>query len=114
VFSAGSRRCSFKVVVVSSISTAVGDASPALLLFKVECWCLIASAENTPGLKNNAATIIVVVASVILFEITEDCRRRIHDDLISSLCLLLRRERFFVWAGVSLFPRDDLKIKMLP
>jgi hypothetical protein len=82
VFSAGSSRCSFKVVVVSSISTAVGDASPALLLFKVECWCLIASAENTPGLKNNAATIIVVVASVILFEITEDCRRRIHDDLI--------------------------------
>lgn len=82
VFSAGSRRCSFKVVV-SSISTGVGDASPALLLFKVECWCLIASAENTPGLKNNAT--IIVVASVILFEITEDCRRRIHDDLISSL-----------------------------
>jgi hypothetical protein len=74
----------FQVVVVSSISTAVGDASPALLLFKVECWCLIASAENTPGLKNNAATIIVVVASVVLFEITEDCRR-LHDDLISSL-----------------------------
>ena len=80
VFSAGSRRCSFKVVV-SSISTAVGDASPALFVF--QCWCLIASAENTPGLKNNA-TIIIVIASVILFEITEDCRR-LHDDLISSL-----------------------------
>ena len=78
VFSAGSRRCSFKVVV-SSVSTAVGDASPALFVF--ECWCLIASAENTPGLKNNA-TIIVIARSVILFEITEDCRRRIHDDLI--------------------------------
>jgi hypothetical protein len=63
------------------LSTAVGDASPALFVF--ECWCLIASAENTPRLKNNAAT-IVVIASVVLFEITEDCRR-LHDDLISSL-----------------------------
>lgn len=84
VFSAGSRRCSF-VVVVSS-STGVGDASPAGELFCVECWCVIASAENTPGLKNNNATIIVV-ASVILFDITEDCRRRMNDDdrIISSL-----------------------------
>ena len=86
VFSAGSRRCAFVVVVVSS-SLGVGDASPAGERFCVECWCVIASAENTPGLKNNAATIIIVVASVILFEITEDCRRRMNDDdrIISSL-----------------------------
>ena len=108
VFSAGSRRCSFKVVV-SSVSTAVGDASPALL-FKVECWCLIASAENTPGLKNNA-TIIVVIASVILFEITEDCRR-LHDDLIlfSSKRFVYYVERAVLCVGGCLsFPAGRLK-----
>ena len=89
---------------------AVGDASPALFVFKVECWCLIASAENTPGLKNNA-TIIIVIASVILFEITEDCRR-LHDDLISSLrnaFSLLRRESGSLCGRVSLFSRGTTK-----
>ena len=108
VFSAGSRRCSFKVVV-SSVSTGVGDASPALL-FKVECWCLIASAENTPRLKNNA-TIIVVIASVILFEITEDCRR-LHDDLIlfSSKRFVYYVERAVLCVGGCLsFPAGRLK-----
>ena len=107
VFSAGSRRCSFKVVV-SSVSTGVGDASPALFVF--ECWCLIASAENTPGLKNNA-TIIIVIASVILFEITEDCRR-LHDDLIlfSSKRFVYYVERAVLCVGGCLsFPAGRLK-----
>ena len=112
VFSAGSRRCSF-VVVVSSVSTGVGDASPALFVF--ECWCLIASAENTPGLKNNAKTIIVI-ASVILFEITEDCRR-LHDDLIlfSSKRVYYYVERAVLCVGGCLsFPAGLKKSKCNP
>ena len=106
VFSAGSRRCSFVVVVVSS-STGVDDASPARLLF-VECWCLIASAENTLRLKNNAT--IIVAASIILFEITEDCRRRMNDDdddrIISSLtrAFTTRRAVLCVGGGFLSFP----------